>query len=149
MTPAPAVTDLPRTFRPRWGRRVPWAFGVVLLVAAVVLATVLPSSWSAGDRILMVATGLLMAEFLRRLGDVRVRADDEGLLVANILAKRRLAWAEVVSLRLLEGDPWLVLDLSDGTTLAAMGVQGSEGAYARHQAAELARLVSARSAPQR
>lgn len=148
MTP-PSGPALPRTFRPRLGRVVPWALGAVLLTAAVVLAAVLPASWTAADRVLMVATGLLMGEFLRRVGDVRVRADEDGLLVANILAKRRLAWAEVVSLRLVEGDPWLVFDLSDGSTLPAMGVQGSEGAYARRQAADLASLVAARSTAQR
>jgi hypothetical protein len=122
---------------------------VLLLAAAVAMAVFLPASWSAADRILMVATGVAMGEFLRRLGDVRVRADEGGLVVVNILSRRRLDWAEVLGVRLSPGDPWLVLDLSDGTTLAAMGVQGSEGAYARRQVAELADLVAASSAPER
>ena len=142
----PSQTGLPRTFRPRLGRYLPWALGLVLFLAALTLAVLLPASWSAADRTLMVLTGLAMGEFLRRVGSVRVRADEDGLLVVNILSRERLAWAQVVSLRLREGDPWLVLDLDDGTTLSAMGVQGSEGAWAREQAVELATLVARRSA---
>ena len=35
------------------------------------------------------------------------------------------------------GSPWAVLDLSDGTSVSAVGIQGSDGARARRQVAEL------------
>ncbi|MGO4751310.1 PH domain-containing protein, partial [Streptomyces sp. 2MCAF27] len=41
----------------------------------------------------------------------------------NLTTKRRLAWAEVLRVNLRSGDPWVYLDLSDGTSLAAMGIQ--------------------------
>nr|WP_269205220.1 PH domain-containing protein [Motilibacter aurantiacus] len=82
---------------------------------------------------------------MHRLADVRVVADQQGLLVANILRGRRLEWAEVLGVTLRPADPWLVLDVSDGSTVAAMGVQGSDGAYAVEQARQLAHLVAARA----
>jgi hypothetical protein len=48
----------------------------------------------------------------------------------------------VVGVRLLRDDPWMLLDLSDGQALAAMGVQKSEGERAQRQARDFARLVT-------
>jgi hypothetical protein len=79
---------------------------------------------------------------LHRLADVRVEASDAGVLVVNVVGRRRLEWAEVVGVRLLRDDPWMLLDLSDGQALAAMGVQKSEGERAQRQARDFARLVT-------
>ncbi|RKS77806.1 PH (Pleckstrin Homology) domain-containing protein [Motilibacter peucedani] len=138
------MPQLPHVFRPRWARWVPLGFAGALLVGGLLLALA-SSGWPAADRILMVATTLATTWFLHRLSAVRVRADDEGLTVVNLRGRRRLAWAQVVGVRLGDDDPWLVLDVSDGTTVSAMGVQGSEGAYAREQALQIARLVARRS----
>ena len=43
------------------------------------------------------------------------------------------------------GSPWVVLDLSDGTTIPAMGIQGSDGARAARHVRELRALVEANS----
>ena len=45
--------------------------------------------------------------------------------------------------RLAPGDPWLQLDLADGTTMAAMGIQGTDGGYGQAQARALAAAVVA------
>ncbi|RZS89362.1 PH (Pleckstrin Homology) domain-containing protein [Motilibacter rhizosphaerae] len=141
-----ASPALPRTFRPRWGRWVPYAVALVLLAAAVLLA-LLVTSFAPADRILTVLLVLALVWVLHRLADVRVVAREEGLEVVNVLGRRRLAWAEVLSLHLHPGEPWLVLDLSDGTSLSAMGVQGSEGDYAQRQGREIATLVLRYSTP--
>jgi hypothetical protein len=39
------------------------------------------------------------------------------------------------------GAPWAELDLSDGTTVAAMGIQGSDGTRAERQVQQLRELV--------
>ena len=78
---------------------------------------------------------------LHRLAAVRVETSDDGVLVVNVIGRRRLEWAEMVGVRLLRDDPWMMLDLSDGQALAAMGVQKSEGERAQRQAREFARLV--------
>jgi hypothetical protein len=78
---------------------------------------------------------------MHRLGDVRVAADEHGATVVNILRRRRLEWAEIVGVRLLRDDPWMMLDLSDGGTMAAMGVQEADGRRAQEQAQRFAELV--------
>ena len=59
--------------------------------------------------------------------------------------RRRLEWPEVVGVRLLRDDPWMMLDLADGSALAAMGVQKADGAYAQEQATRFARMVAERT----
>jgi hypothetical protein len=44
------------------------------------------------------------------------------------------------------GNPWALLDLNDGTTRSAMGIQGSDGNRARRQVRQLRALVEAHSA---
>ena len=78
---------------------------------------------------------------LHRLAVVRVETSDDGVLVVNVIGRRRLEWAEVVGVRLSRDDPWMLLDLSDGQALAAMGVQKSEGERAQRQARDFARMV--------
>ena len=72
---------------------------------------------------------------LHRLASVRVETSDEGVLVANVIGRRHLEWAEIVGVRLLRDDAWMMLDLSDGQALAAMGVQKSEGKRAKRAGA--------------
>lgn len=35
----------------------------------------------------------------------------------------RLEWAQILRVNLRPGDPWVFLDLSDGTSLPALGIQ--------------------------
>ena len=108
-------------FRPARARVVVYVCAAAVLVTLVTLAVVF---------------------VLHRLADVRVEASEEGVLVVNVVGRRRLEWAEVVGVRLLRDDAWMLLDLSDGSALAAMGVQKSEGERAQRQAREFARLVN-------
>ena len=48
-------------------------------------------------------------------------------------------------MRLGDGDPWVMLDLSDGDVLAVMAIQRADGAYAVAEARRLATLVAAGS----
>ncbi|MFD0346499.1 PH domain-containing protein [Kitasatospora aburaviensis] len=45
----------------------------------------------------------------------------------NFVRSRRLAWAEIVRVNFRQGDPWATLDLADGTSLAAVGIQSGVG----------------------
>ncbi len=136
---------LPTVFRPLWARRVIFPLVFLVLLACGTGAIVLPPAFQLLDRLGVLGVGVLVAAFLVHLAAVRIEADDAGITVVNLLRRRRLAWAEVVNLRLAPGDPWLVLALSDGAVLAAMGVQGSDGTYAREQARALGRLVAEHS----
>ena len=132
-------------FRPVRARAVVYVCAAAVLVTLVTLAVVLPSGgphpWGPGSRLGVVLFALLAVFVLHRLASVRVETSDDGILVANVIGRRRLDWAEVVGVRLSRDDPWMLLDLSDGTALAAMGVQKSEGERAQRQAREFARMV--------
>jgi hypothetical protein len=69
--------------------------------------------------------------------------------VVNLFRARTLEWAEVIQVNLRSGDPWVLLDLSDGDTLAAMGIQANDGQRAQRAAQELRRLVAAHSLTER
>jgi hypothetical protein len=132
-------------FRPVRARAVVYVCAAAVLVTLVTLAVVLPSGgphpWGPWSRLGVVLFALLAVFVLHRLASVRVETSDDGILVANVIGRRRLEWAEVIGVRLSRDDPWMLLDLSDGTALAAMGVQKSEGERGQRQAREFARMV--------
>ena len=66
----------------------------------------------------------------------------EGLTVVNGYKTRRFEWNEVLAVQLRSGSPWAMLDLSDGTSVAAMGIQGSDGPRAVQQVREVRALVA-------
>jgi hypothetical protein len=136
-------------FRPRRARIVVYAAATALLSVLVVVAVLLPaegaSGWGLGSRLSMVVVALGCGWFLHRLAAVRIETDADGVTVVNILTRRRLEWAEIVGVRLSQDDAWLMLDVSDGSALAAMGVQKSEGELAHEQARTFARMVAERS----
>jgi hypothetical protein len=136
---------LPVTWRPRRTRRVTLGAALVVLAVAVVVAVALPAGggapWGVADRVGVVLVCALVAGVLAMLARPRVTADRAGLTVVNLVRVRRLAYAEVVRVQLRDGDPWVVLDLADGDTLAAMGIQASEGPRAVEEAARLRAVV--------
>ena len=119
MTELPA---LPVTFRPTRTRAVLVSAGVALFAVLTTLALIVPTA-SSGERVSFVFTGLLCLGVLLLLSRPRVTADESGVTVVNLTTRRRLEWAEVLCVNLREGDPWVSLDLADGTSMPAMGIQ--------------------------
>ena len=72
----------------------------------------------------------------------RVVATPEALVVVNGYKRRVLAWEQVVGVHLPPGAPWVTLDLADGTTCSAMGIQGSDGGRSAAAARQLRALVN-------
>ncbi|MEW2517401.1 PH domain-containing protein [Actinacidiphila alni] len=137
-----ALAGLPRTFRPVLTRVVLLTLGVALMVALTIVALLMPhdgaSPWSTGDRATVIVLGVLIAATLALLSRPKVVVAAEGITVVNLMVKRQLAWAEVLRVNLRPGDAWVHLDLADGTTLAAMGIQPG---IAKQQALGDARLL--------
>ncbi|MFI1964900.1 PH domain-containing protein [Streptomyces pathocidini] len=134
-----APPTLPVTFRATRTRVVLLTVGAALLAALTVIAVALPTL-SPGERISFVLTGLLFFGVLLLLSRPKVVADAGGVTVVNLTTKRRLEWAEVLRVNLRPGDPWVYLDLADGTSLPAMGIQPG---IARSQAIRDARTLRA------
>ncbi|WP_030251461.1 PH domain-containing protein [Streptomyces violens] len=133
------LPDLPVTFRPARTRAVLYAVGIAQLVALTVVAFLLPAL-SGGERISFVFTGLLVLAVLLLLARPKVVATGHGITVVNLTTKRELAWAEVLRVNLRAGDAWVHLDLADGTSLPAMGIQPG---IAKEQAVQDARTLRA------
>ncbi|HUR74571.1 MAG TPA: PH domain-containing protein [Sporichthya sp.] len=143
------TVSLPHTWRPRKTRIYCYAIAAGLLVVLAIIAVILPHdgarAWNLPSRIGVFAVGIPMAAFLHRHADVRIIASDAGLEVVNLFRRHRLQWGEVLAVRLRRDDPWAFLDLSNGETIAAMGIQTSDGDAAPAAARALADLVHDKS----
>lgn len=146
-------SDLPRAYRPLGARIAAAAVGVVLLVVVVLMWIGLPGEVRADFTPLQVITllGVLGCILTALYGVFRtvVRANHDGLTVINLYRRRDLEWPAVVAVSLRPGQPWAVLDVSDGTTVAAMAIQGSDGQRAVGAVRELSALVAEHSATER
>ena len=116
------LPTLPVTFRPGHTRAVLLSAGVVIFLVISGIAMLL-EKLGPGERLSFVITGALIFWVLAQLARVKVVADDSGVTVVNIASKRRLEWAEILQVNLRPGDPWVFLNLSDGTSLPALGIQ--------------------------
>ncbi|MEU8508484.1 PH domain-containing protein [Streptomyces brevispora] len=139
--PAPRTEPpaLPVTFRPTRTRVVLLSVGVVMFVVITFVAFTL-EQLSAGERTSFVFTALVFLGVLALLSRPKIVADDSGVTVVNLTRTRRLSWAEIVRVNLRVGDPWVFLDLSDGTSMPALGIQPG---IAKEQAIRDARALRA------
>jgi hypothetical protein len=148
--PAVESTDLPVTFRPRGVRIAAYVFGGLLLATVVVLWVSFPQdvrdSFTTFQRLTVLVLGLLVLAIEHGLTRCRIDATEDGLRVVNGYRTHHYGWAEVVAVTLRTGNPWAVLDLSDGTSQGAMGIQGSDGPRAKAQVRRLRALVEAHAA---
>ncbi|WP_037670854.1 PH domain-containing protein [Streptomyces griseus] len=133
------LPTLPVTFRPGRTRVVLLTAGAAIFVVISAVALLL-DQLGPGERLSFILTGALIFGVLALLARVKVVADDSGVTVVNIAGRRRLAWAEIVRVNLRSGDPWVFLDLSDGTSLPALGIQPG---IAKQRAIEDARTLRA------
>ncbi|MFI9830257.1 PH domain-containing protein [Streptomyces sp. NPDC051913] len=138
------VPALPVTFRPGRTRAVLLVAGVAIFVTITAIALLL-EKLGPGERLSFVFTAALIFGVLAMLARVKVVADHSGVTVVNIASRRRLEWAEIIQVNLRPGDPWVFLNLSDGTSLPALGIQpGIAKQQAITDARALRALVEAR-----
>lgn len=145
------LPTLPVTFRPGSTRAVLLSAAVAILVVITAVAMLL-EQLSPAERLSFIVTALLLDAVLLLLARPKVVADESGVTVVNLTNKRRLEWAEILQVTLRPGDPWVFLNLSDGTSLPALGIQpGIARQRAIADARALRALAEARSvaAPER
>ncbi|MFH0245283.1 PH domain-containing protein [Streptomyces sp. HK10] len=131
--------ELPVTFRPARTRIVLLSVGVAILATLTTVAMMLEGV-GPGERASFVLTGLLFLGVLTLLSRPKVVAEEGGVTVVNLTTVRHLEWAQIVKVNLRPGDPWVLLDLADGTSLPAMGIQPG---VAKQQAIRDARALRA------
>jgi hypothetical protein len=130
---------LPDTFRPSRTRAVLLTAGAAIFVVITTVASLL-EQLSPGERLSFVFTAALLFCVLLLLSRPKVVADETGVTVVNIASRRHLEWAEILQVNLRPGDPWVFLNLSDGTSLPALGIQPG---IAKQRAIEDARALRA------
>lgn len=152
----PAGSDpvpLPHTFRPLGVRLAAYAFGSMLFVVAAVVWLAFPpeirAEFNLVQRLTVLALGGVVAAVGYALARCRVVARSDGLTVVNGYKTRVFDWNEVVAVTLRPGSPWALLDLSDGTSVPAMGIQGSDGARATTQLRQLRVLIEQQTRTER
>jgi hypothetical protein len=131
------LPTLPVTFRPGRTRAVLLTAGVAIFVVITTVALLL-EQLSPGERLSFILTAALLSGVLLLLARPKVVADDSGVTVVNIAGRRHLDWAEILQVNLRPGDPWVFIDLSDGTSLPALGIQPG---IAKQRAIEDARTL--------
>lgn len=140
------MTDDPYAdLTPRFVRYVGWAAVTVVVLGGLLVLWLAPGTEGRGYGTGNV-TGILLVlaggcAFLWRQATVSARVDEHGVTVRNLLRVRTIAWAQIVSVQFGPGDPWVLLEISDGTTWPVMAIQRADGAYATRQAQRLAALV--------
>ena len=108
---------------------------VAVLVLGVfsVVALLLPEGSSHGqafgiaDQVAFFLIGVLVAAGVLAFTRARVRANDSGIWVRNVLGDRYFPWAVVVGVTLADGAPWAQLELHDDETVALLAVQANDG----------------------
>ncbi|MFB7057371.1 PH domain-containing protein [Streptomyces vinaceus] len=118
----PVPPALPVTFRPNRTRAVLLGVGSAMFVTIGSISFLL-ENLSPGERVSFLVTAALMTSVLVLLSRPKVVADEAGVTVVNLTSTRRLEWAQILRVNLRPGDPWVFLDLSDGTSLPALGIQ--------------------------
>ncbi|MEU2771820.1 PH domain-containing protein [Streptomyces sp. NPDC007162] len=116
------LPTLPVTFRPGRTRAILLTAGAAIFLTISGVALLL-EQLGPGEKLSFVLTGALIFWVLARLARVKVVAEESGVTVVNIAGERHLEWAEILQVNLRPGDPWVFLNLSDGTSLPALGIQ--------------------------
>ncbi|MFD9355382.1 PH domain-containing protein [Streptomyces sp. NPDC060031] len=130
---------LPVTFRPTRTRVVLLGVGAAMFLTITAIALLL-DTLHPGERISFIFTAVLLSSVLVLLSRPKVVADEGGVTVVNLTRTHRLEWAQILRVNLRPGDPWVFLDLSDGTSLPALGIQPG---VAKQQAISDARTLRA------
>jgi hypothetical protein len=147
----PAVSEptLPHTWRPLGVRLAMLFFGgllaVVCVAAWVAVGAEVRARVSPFQQATMVLIAAMVAAVAWALVRCRVTATTGGLDVVNGYRTHRYEWAEVLAVHMPPGAPFPTLDLADGTSRPALGIQASDGDRARRAVLEL-RLLLARTA---
>jgi hypothetical protein len=141
--------DLPHTWRPFGVRVAVWIFGAMLTAVIIAVWSALGADvraqFTVFQRSTLVVMGLLLAGAYNALVRSRVTATEAGLTVVNGYRKRVYEWSQVISVSLRRGAPWATLDLSDGTTVSVIAVQGSDGVRARRAVREIRATIAAQT----
>lgn len=122
-----------RVFRPRFTLVVCVVISTAFIAGAAILLITLAGlgRGHAADVVSILVVTAMAVVTCTLLGRPRAVADGAGLAVRNPIRSRRISWEEIVAVRLGRSDPWVLLDLADGSSHPVMAIQAADGARAR------------------
>jgi hypothetical protein len=138
---------LPRTWRPFGARIVGTVLGAMLLAVCTTVwiawGPEVRARFTFFQKSTLVFVGLLAFACWFAIVRSRVTAHASGLTVVNGYRRRDFEWSQVVAVNLRRGAPWAGLDLSDGTSISMVAIQGSDGQRAVQAVRDLRALIHA------
>jgi len=151
--PEAAAPETVVTYRPTGARIVAIVAGIALLAVGgalwASLSTEVRATFTWWQTVTLLFFLVVSLSVLHGIARTRVRADRTGLEIVNGYRSHVLEWAEVISIGLPRGAPWAVIDTADGSVIAAMALQSSDGPSARAAVLALRRRVDAHGARDR
>ena len=137
---------VPHTWRPFGARLMGTVLGAMLfaltLACWIALGPDIRAKFTPFQKGTLVALGLLALGVWFALMRSRVSATERGVTVVNGYRRRDFDWSQLIAVNLRRGAPWAGIDLSDGTSISALAIQGSDGDRARRAVADLRRLIA-------
>ncbi|XVV07995.1 PH domain-containing protein [Actinosynnema sp. CA-248983] len=122
-------------FRPRKIRTVAIVSAVFLVVVFTIVGLLLGDTptgviFRTSDQVAMIVLGVLLACGVLLLTRPRVRADESGVEVRNVITAHRFEWAEVLHVSFPDGASWARLELADDEYVSIMAVQAVDREHA-------------------
>lgn len=122
--------------------------GLLLVVCVAAWIAIGPEVRGRVDlfqRVTFLLVGAMVVAVAWALVRCRVTATERGLEIVNGYRRRVYVWAEVVAVQMPRGAPFATLDLADGTSIQALGIQSADGDRARVAVSELRLLLDRRA----
>lgn len=121
--------------RPKKIRRVAWACAVGLVAVFTVVGLLLGNTptgviFRTSDQIAMIVLGFLLAGGVLLLTRPRVKADEAGIDVRNVVTSHHFDWKDVHSVSFPDGAAWARLELPEDEYISIMAVQATDREYA-------------------
>lgn len=140
----PATTPPPLDYRPRKVLFVAVAAALLLVVVSSIVGARLMQYdtgvyFRVSDQIAIVCSGIVLACGALLFTRMRIRADENGVRIHNIVATHELSWDEVLRVSFPEGAPWGRLEIPDDEYVAVMAIQAAD----KHRAVEALRALRA------
>lgn len=136
-------------------RKVTFIAGIsaaVVLSTMVVVGVLLQRSeagtaFRVADQVGLIGIGVVLAAIIMTAGRPRLRADEDGLRVRNVLGETHFPWNTVVRIAFPEGSPWAQLILPDDEMHPVMAIQAMDRGRAV-EALKAVRELHAKFAPE-
>jgi hypothetical protein len=145
------MTDTqPTTFqnRPRKIKFVAIPLAIAFVAVFTVVAFLLRSEWTgayfqASDQIAMVGIGVMLAVGVLMFTRSRVRADESGIEILNLIGTKRFGWDQVEHVSFPDGASYARIELPDDEYVTIMAIPAVDGERSVTAMRELRKLKAA------